>query len=685
MTMNRAQAEKEIRKISQEIEEHNHRYYVLDEPAVSDKEYDELLKRLIALEDQFPDLRDPNSPSQRVGAKLPSGAKPVAHTVKMYSLDNTYSFEQLREWHRRVCKGLPGQDVEYVVELKIDGVSAALTYRKGQLILGATRGDGTTGEDVTHGVKTIRSIPLRLRENGGAGDFPETLEVRGEIYMGLKDFAALNKERKKSGETIFANPRNAASGSIKLLDSRITAQRRLNCFIHSFGVLAGGDPFQTQWEFLTKTKQWGFCVNPRSRLCKTIDEVISYCQEYQQKRNTVAYEVDGVVVKVNSLKQQDQLGYTLKSPRWAAAYKFPAQQATTTVKDIVVQVGRTGVLTPVAELEPVECAGVTISRCTLHNFDEIKRLGIKKGDRVLLERAGDVIPKIVKVVESPRKAKQPVFQVPSRCPDCGGTIAKERAGEVAYRCINPSCLKQIERGLIHFCARTAMDIEGLGKVVVRQLVDQKIVKDFADIYFLKKEDFLELERFAEKKAENLLRAIQQSKQRPLSRVLFGLGIANAGEKVSSVLARRFGSLEKLMEAKVEELEQIHEIGDVIADSVARFFRQPSTLMLIAKFQKAGVNLTEPAAALPARGGSAFGGKSERLKGKKFVFTGELASMTRQEAQRRVQALGAQAVSTVSENTDFVVAGDHPGSKYQKALGLGIAVLNEQQFQEIIDE
>lgn len=674
MTMNKAQAEKEIRKISLEIEEHNHRYYVLDEPAVSDKEYDDLLQRLIALEDQFPDLRDPNSPSQRVGAKLPSGAKPVAHTVKMYSLDNTYSVDQLREWHRRVCKGLPGQDVEYVVELKIDGVSAALTYRKGQLVLGATRGDGTTGEDVTHGVKTIRSIPLRLRENG-AGDFPKTLEVRGEVYMNRRDLDALNRRRKNSGEPLFANPRNAASGSIKLLDSRITARRGLNCFVHSFGVLEGREPFQTQWEFLAKTKRWGFRVNPHNRLCKTIEEVIFYCQEYQQKRNTIPYEVDGVVVKVNSLKQQDHLGYTLKSPRWAAAYKFPAQQATTTVKDIVVQVGRTGVLTPVAELEPVECAGVTISRCTLHNFDEIKRLGIKKGDRVLLERAGDVIPKIVKVVESPRKAKQPVFQVPSQCPDCGGTIAKERAGEVAYRCVNPLCPQQMERGLIHFCSRTAMDIEGLGPAVVRQLVDRKMVKDFAGIYFLKKEDFLELELFAEKKAENLVRAIQQSKGRPLSRFLFGLGIANAGEKVSSVLARRFGSLEKLMEAKAEELEQIHEIGGVIADSVARFFRQPSTLRLIAKFKDAGVNLTEPPAAL----------KSERLKGKKFVFTGELASMTRQEARRRVEELGAQEVSTVSGNTDFVVAGDRPGSKYQKAVSLGIAVLNEQQFQEIIHE
>ncbi|MBI5150860.1 MAG: NAD-dependent DNA ligase LigA [Candidatus Omnitrophica bacterium] len=674
--MDKEKAQKEIARLSREIEEHNRRYYVLDDPAISDKEYDELLRQLITIEERFPDLKSPDSPSQRVGAKVPSGAATVTHRVKMYSLDNTYSMDELKEWHERVVKGLPGQRVEYVAELKIDGVSASLTYLDGRFTLGATRGDGVTGEDVTHNLKTIRSVPLTLMRKKG-DRLPGILEVRGEVYMNLKDFAALNKERKKAGEPVFANPRNATSGSVKLLDSRITAQRNLNCFIHSLGVLEGEMPFKTQWEFLQNIRDWGLRVNGERRLCKAVDEVIACCQEYQRRRDTIPYEIDGVVIKVNSLKQQEQLGFTLKSPRWAVAYKFPARQVTTTVKEISVQVGRTGILTPVAELEPVECGGVTIARSTLHNFDEVKRLGVKKGDRVLVERAGDVIPKIVKVVEPSRRSGQKSFNVPTKCPACAGAVAKEAEKDVAYRCVNPLCPEQIERGLLHFASRGAMDIEGMGESVVHQLCEKGLVKDFADIYFLKSEDFLGLELFAEKKAENLLQAIEGSKKQPLSRFLFGLGILNVGEKVALVLAQRFGSLEKLLKAKGEDLESIRGIGEVIAVSIAKFFKQPATHKLMAKFRKAGVNFIEPVAVSSKRSG--------KFQDKKFVFTGELTLLTRAQAGALVRELGADVVAGVSAATDFVVAGDNPGSKYQKALDLGVKILNEKQFQEMIHE
>lgn len=672
--MEKEKAQKEIARLSREIEGHNHRYYVLDEPTISDKEYDDLLRELIKLEERFPEFKDPDSPSRRVGTKVPSGAAAVTHRVKMYSLDNTYSMDELQQWHERVVKGLPGQNVEYVAELKIDGVSASLTYINGRFALGATRGDGVTGEDVTHSLKTIRSIPLKLLEKKG-GHPPEILEVRGEVYMDLKDFAALNRERKKNGEPVFANPRNATSGSVKLLDPRITAQRNLNCFIHSLGVLEGTTPFETHWEFLTAVPHWGLRVNGERGLCKTIDEVMAFCREYQHKRDAIPYEIDGVVIKVNSLKQQGQLGFTLKSPRWAVAYKFPARQVTTKVRDITIQVGRTGILTPVAELEPVECGGVTIARSTLHNFDEVKRLGVKKGDRVLVERAGDVIPKVVKVVEPSGRPGQKALNVPTGCPACGGAVAKDAQEDVAYRCVNPLCPAQIERGLLHFASRGAMDIEGLGESVIHQLCEKGLVKDFADIYFLKPRDLLGLELFADKKAENLLRAIEDSKKRPLSRFLFGLGILNVGEKVALVLAQRFGSLEKLMNARGEDIEGIRGIGTVIARSLAKFFKQPATHKLMAKFRKAGVRFVEPAG--PKRSG--------KLRGKKFVFTGELTSMTRAQAGALARELGAEVVAGVSAATDFVVAGENPGSKHQKALQLGVKILNEKQFQEMIHE
>jgi DNA ligase (NAD+) len=668
-----SKVETEIRRLVREIEAHNFRYYVESQPIISDKEYDDLLKRLIALEKQFPDLKDPNSPTQRVGTKIPSGAKVVAHSLKMYSLDNVYSFEELNEWARRVEKGLGKVQIEYVVELKIDGVSAALRYEKGQFVLGATRGDGTIGEDITHNCRTIRSLPLRLHPSV-ARSVPKRLEVRGEVYMSKQDFDQLNAQRKLQGEVLFANARNAASGSLKLLDSRMTAQRRLHCLIHSFGMLEDGPSMATHWEFLQWVKELGFMTSPISRLCRDFDQVLDFCREYQDKRSQLVYEADGVVIKVNDLRQQQRLGATLKSPRWAVAYKFAAQQATTVVKEITVQVGRTGVLTPVADLEPVACGGVTISRATLHNFDEIQRLGIKVGDRVLLERAGDVIPKIVKVVVHSATHRQP-FIVPGKCPECGGPIAKEKNEEVAYRCQNPTCPKQLERRLVHFTSRGAMDIEGMGEVVIRQLLEKEFVKDLADIYFLEKDQLLQLELFKEKKADNLLSAIESSKQQPFSKILYGVGIVHVGEKAAWLLARRFKSWEGLCQAKRQELATVHEIGEVIAGSVYQFVQQKTSQQLFAKFRKAGVNMTEPQATVA---------KSDHLQGKKFVFTGELAGMTRDEAAALVKNLGGEVTATVSKKTDFVVAGDRPGTKYNKAKSLRVAILTPHEFKEMVN-
>ncbi len=666
--------QQEIQRLVEEVEKHNYRYYVLSEPTISDKEYDNLLRRLKKLEASYPEFKLPYSPTQRVGAKVEEGARTVTFTVKMLSLDNTYSVEELREWERRVRKVLGAEGVTYTAELKIDGVSASLTYEKGVFSVGATRGDGLTGEEVTHNFKTIPTIPLKLLKSEKYST-PELFEVRGEVYMNKVDFAALNKERKKRGDVLFANPRNATSGSIKLLDSTITAQRKLNCLVHSLGLISGAKTYQSHWEFLEAARALGLRVNhEHNRLCRNFEEVLDYCHEYQEKRNQIPYEVDGVVIKVNSLSQQRELGETLKSPRWAVAYKFPAQQATTTVEDISVQVGRTGVLTPVARLKPVQCAGVTISRATLHNFDEVERLNVKVGDRVLLERAGDVIPKIIKVVEHAKGGKVKHLKVPRKCPECGGKIAKLKEGAVAYRCINPSCPKQLECGLIHFASRTAMNIEGLGEAVVWQLLDKKIVRDLADIYFLRKEDLLSLEFFADKKAENLLKAIRQSKSLPLSRFIYALGIMNIGEKAAFLLAQRFHSLERLLKASGEELTHIHEIGEVSADSVRSFFSQEAARKLIEKFKKAGVNMVEPKKE----------GVETKFAAKKFVFTGELTRWGRHEAAAMVKQSGGEVVLSVSKNTDFVVVGTNPGSKYDKAVQLSIKILNEQQFEEMLN-
>lgn len=653
-----AEIKKKIESLKELIRHHDYRYYVLSEPEISDKEYDDLMRQLQALEDKYPQYKTGDSPTVRVSGGVLEGFKTVKHKQKMLSLGNAYSFEELRDWDERVHKGLRGEKVEYVVELKIDGVSANITYERGKLSIGATRGDGETGEDVTANIKTIRAIPLVLLGE----DVPDFVEIRGEVYMDRRDFDA----------GLFANPRNAASGSLKLLDTGIVSKRRLNFFAHSLGEYKGPEII-SQWGFLQELKNWGLRTNPNSRLCKNLDEVINYCQAWQKKREKLTYDIDGMVIKVNSLPQQKRLGFTLKSPRGQVAYKFPAQQATTVLKNITVQVGRTGVITPVAELEPVECAGVVIARATLHNFDEIERLGVKIGDRVVLERAGEVIPKIIKVVESVRTGKERAFKVPKFCPVCGSGISKEKEEEVAYRCINPSCPAQIERGMSHFSSREAMDIEGMGEAVVEQLVDKRLVKDFADIYSLNKGDLLKLELFKDKKAENLLNAIEKSKSQPLSRLIYGLGIRHVGEKAAYVLAQKFRNMDKLLEAKLEDLDAIYEVGQVMARSIVEFFKQDNTKRLIKKLKAAGLNLQEKVTAV----------KKSALNGKTVVFTGELKGFSRSQAEGLVRGLGGNASSGVSEETDFVVAGVNPGSKYDKAKKLGVKIINEKEFVEMI--
>ncbi|MCX5697588.1 MAG: NAD-dependent DNA ligase LigA [Candidatus Omnitrophica bacterium] len=662
----KTQIKNKIQKLRDEIRRHDYLYYVISQPKISDREYDSLIERLKSLEEAHPEFKSGDSPTVRVGGGVLEELKTVRHRQKMLSLDNTYSFEELKEWGVRVHKGLGAQKIEYVVEHKIDGISANLTYERGRLTIGATRGDGETGEDVTANIKTIRAIPLVLLGK----DATSLIEIRGEVYLDKKDFEAINKEKEAVGEPLFANPRNAASGSLKLLDAGIVAKRKLDFFAHSLGEYKGVD-IDSQWEFLEKLKGWGMRVNPAARLCKSLDEAIDYCRSWQEKREKLSYEIDGMVIKVNSLAQQKRLGFTLKSPRWAVAYKFPARQATTEVLKITVNVGRTGVITPVAELRPVECSGVTISHATLHNFDEMRRLGIREGDRVLIERAGDVIPKVVKVVE--RRGKRS-FSIPKSCPVCLAKLVKEKEKDVAWRCVNPNCPAQLERGLLHFSSRTAMDIEGMGEVVVEQLVRLKMVKSIPDIYKLKEEDLLKLELFKEKKVDNLLSAIERSKARPLSRLIYALGIRHVGEKAAYVLAQRFGTMDNLAQAGLSDLDAIYEVGEVMARSIADYFSLPQTRKMIAELRQLGLNFKE----------EKIEAKKTALSGKRVVFTGELSGFSRSQAEDLARKCGARPSSGVSKDTDLVIAGDNPGSKYDKAKKLDVKVIDEGQFKEMIE-
>lgn len=659
----------EIDKLREEIRSHDYKYYIQNQPVITDKEYDSLLERLKILENKYPEFITIDSPTQRVTANISNEFISRKHLKPMISIENSYRQEEILAWEERIDKILKGEKKEYVIEPKIDGVSCALRYRKGRLEMGLTRGDGESGEDITLNVKTIKTIPLVLMMDKNT---PDLIEIRGEIYIEKKDFTAFNRSLSDKGLPVFANPRNAASGSLRQKDPKLTAERPLKFFAHSFGYIEGGIAILSQWDFLKQCKKWGIHTIENAELIDNIKDVISACQKWEAKRKGLPYEIDGLVIKVNSYAKQDKLGSTMRNPRWALAYKFSASQATTKINNIVVQVGRTGVLTPVAELEPVECAGVTISRSTLHNFDEIKRLDIMIGDTVIIERAGDVIPKVIKVISENRNGKEISFVAPDKCPVCREKVVKDNE-EVAYYCNNPLCPAQLKEHLIHFGQRSAMDIDGFGEAVVEQLVDKGLVKDVSDIYRLDKGKLLSLELFKDKKAEKLVFAIRKSTAQPLCRLIYGLGIRHVGEKTALILSQKFDRIEKLMSSSLEELTNVHEIGPVIANSVFQFFHADKTIILINKLKGFGLKMAA----------DNINKEAQILNDRTFVFTGELTSLSRKDAENIVRSLGGNTSSSVSVKTDFVVAGGKPGSKFNKAKIFGVKILNEEEFLNMI--
>ena len=659
----RDEAKKKIEKLRREILYHEKKYYVDNDPQISDYEFDQLMAELKSLEEAFPEFLTPDSPTQRVGEKPVKGFPTVEHRRPMLSIENCYEVEELIEFDQRLRKLLPGEKIDYVTELKIDGLSMSITYLDGRYHQAVTRGDGFRGDEVTAQVKTIRSLPLTI-------PIKDEVEVRGEVYMPYESFKKINREREMKGEPLFANPRNAAAGSIRLLDPREVAARNLDIFLYY--IFINGNEQPSQWENLQMLKKQGFKTNPASRLCHSLVEVIDYHKEWADKRDTLNYDVDGVVVKVNSTRQRELLGATARSPRWAISFKFPARQATTRIKDIVIQVGRTGALTPVAILEPVQIAGTTISRCTLHNEEEIKRKDIRIGDYVLLERSGDVIPHLVSVMKERRTGKEKILNWPKTCPVCNSVIFKEE-GEAISRCVNPSCPARLRESILHFASRRAMNIEGLGEALVDQLLASGLIKQIPDLYNLKFEDLVKLERMGPKSARNLLEQIEESKTRELSRLIFALGIRNVGEKLAQALARKFMDLEKLAAANEEELMSLEDVGPKVAKSIIFFFAQPENQKLLAKLKAAGLKLKEePEESRP-----------QPLRGLTFVLTGTLSSMTRDEAKEKIERLGGEVSSTVSKKTDYLVVGENPGSKLDKANQLGVRIINETEFLRII--
>jgi DNA ligase (NAD+) len=655
----RDQAAKKLVQLRREIEYHEKKYYVDNDPQISDAEFDRLASELKSLESLYPDLITPESPSQRVGGKPAEGFTAVNHSSAMLSMDNCYSMEELREFEERLRRLLPSAEFCYVAELKIDGLGIALRYQGGKYAQAVTRGDGQRGDDVTANVKTIRSLPLTVPEK-------EDMEARGEVYLPFASFHKINQEREDNGESLFANPRNAAAGSIRLLDPRLVAGRGLEIFLYTL-YIQGQEP-PTQWQTLTRLKGLGFKINPHSRRCRTLDEVIAYWREWKDKRDSLDYDCDGVVVKVDDLEQRRMLGITAKSPRWAISFKFPARQATTRVKKIEVQVGRTGALTPVAILEPVKLSGTTISRSTLHNEEELRRKDVREGDTVLLERSGDVIPRVVAVMKERRTGHEKKFRFPTRCPICHSKTYKPE-GEVISRCLNSSCPARLRESILHFASRRAMDIEGLGEALVDQLLDKGLVKQIPDVYRLRQDSLAQLDRMGVKSAQNLLAQIQKSKQRDLSALIFALGIRHVGERTALDLAEHFGDLALLSRASSEELTRIPEIGPKVAESVVVFFQQPENRELLRALRESGLNFAGPKR--PKTEGP--------LRGKIFVFTGALASYTRQEAGRLVEQLGGLVQDAVTKKTTHVVAGESSGSKLAKAQKLGLTILSEADF------
>jgi DNA ligase (NAD+) len=663
----RQQATREIADLRGRINHHNYRYYVLDSPEVSDQEYDRLMRRLEELERLYPDLVSPDSPTQKVGAAPREEFGTVRHTVPMLSLQNALERDEVVEFDKRVKKMLGKTEVEYVGEPKFDGLAVEVVYRGGILVQGSTRGDGYTGEDVTANLKTIRSLPLRLLET--AGKPPSLLEVRGEVYMSKKDFADLNRRREEEGEPVFANPRNAAAGSLRQLDPAVTASRKLHIYTYGIGT-ADRASFTSHWEVLQALRAWGLRVSPQVRLLPSAEEAIAFHENVLRDRKSLPYDIDGVVLKVNSLAEQEVLGEVSRSPRWAIAYKFEPEQAITVVREIIVQVGRTGALTPVAVMEPVQIGGVEVERATLHNQDEIDRKDVRVGDTVVVQRAGDVIPEVVSVVAEKRTGKERRFKIPEKCPVCGSKVYRDPEGAVA-RCTNASCPAQIKETVSHFASRGAMDIEGLGYKIIDQLVDRGLVRTVADIYSLSKADLLSLDRLAEKSSDNLLAAIAGSKSTTLARLVYALGIRHVGEHVAQVLADNFGSLDAIEKAGLEELTSVAEIGPVVGESIYNFFRQQANCRVLRDLAARGVAYQKPR-------------KSEgKLAGKVFLFTGTLTDLKREEAKRLVEAAGGRVTSGMSKKVDYLVAGEDPGSKLDQARNLGVKTIDENAFKRLL--
>jgi DNA ligase (NAD+) len=656
-----------VQALRDEIHRHNHLYYVLDQPEVSDAEYDRLFDELASLEKQFPELVTPDSPTQRVGAAPLEEFKTVRHSLPMLSLSKATSEPEFLDFHRRVVELSRVDEIRYVAEPKFDGLAVEVVYRKGLFNLGSTRGDGTVGEEVSLNLKTVKSIPLRLRGK----DVPERIEVRGEVIMNKEDFAKLNRERENAGEPLFANPRNAAAGSVRQLDSKVTNTRPLTMFAHGTGLLSGKE-LSNHWDTLAYLKQIGFKVSEHTALCASIDQVKSYYEKILNMRDQLPYEIDGIVIKVNDFDLQRRLGEISRSPRWAVAWKFPAQQEHTVVKDIIVSVGRTGALTPVALLEPVRVAGVEVSRATLHNEDEVRKKDVRIGDTVVIQRAGDVIPEVVKVIETKRTGREKPFIMPDLCPVCGSKVERPE-GEAVHRCTGLACPAQIKEHLAHFASKGAMDIDGLGYKFLEQMVDKRIIHDQADLYCLTKEDLMEMDRMGDKLAQNLLHAIDKSRKPDLASLIYALGIRNVGEHLATVLARNFKSVDNLANQNIEDLTQVHEIGPIVAESIYNFFHNSKNLKVLEKLKKGGVIFPEEKNEL----------KETPLTGKTFVLTGGLDSMTRDEARKIIETFGGRVSSSVSKKTDFVIAGKDPGSKYAEAQRLGVKTLNEGEFKKMI--
>ncbi|HRS90759.1 MAG TPA: NAD-dependent DNA ligase LigA [Candidatus Marinimicrobia bacterium] len=666
--MNLDALREKAKELRRQIETANYNYYVLDNPTISDAEYDRLMRELEQLEAAYPELRTPDSPTQRVGAQPLDEFKTVTHRVPMLSLDNAMDEGEIRDFAIRVQKSLPGETVQFVCEPKIDGLAVELVYENGVFISGSTRGDGITGEDITQNLKTIRSIPLRLMPNL---PIPTLLEVRGEVYMDKADFQRLNEQQLKEGKPLFANPRNSAAGSVRQLDPQITAKRPLKIFCYGLGSLEGYS-FQTHHEFLEALIKWGFRVNPLIEITKEVEALIAYYHKIESIRDSMPYDIDGVVYKVDSLAQQAKLGIKSRSPRWAIAGKFKAQQEVTQIIDIEASVGRTGAITPVAHLTPVQIGGVTVSHATLHNQDEIDRKDIRIGDWVVVQRAGDVIPQVVKVITERRTGNEKRYSIPANCPVCGTPVVREE-DEAKHRCPNINCPAQIKASIEHFASKRAMNIEGLGEKLIEQLVDSGLIKNVADIYSLRKEQLLSLERMGEKSAQNLLDAIAASQNVSLARFIYALGIRNVGEHMAKVLAKAFGSLERLSQASEEELMAVEGVGPIVARSVRNFFNAESNRQTIEKLLSSGIRISSEQDYK----------QKEEIAGKTFVFTGTLANFTREEAQALVEKYGGKSASSVSKKTDYVVVGENAGSKAETARQLGVKILNEAEFLELI--